>query len=192
MTLAPERSANAPSSIVAVPTTDDPQADFSLTAQLLNTYVLCNLINECDLPQGVHPDDPQLVYYDLPGGGRKYLEFQFCRSGAGRIHPLVTRTNDLLTVAYRESLEDFPPCGASVGPLTISDQERIRYLVAEWWLTPNAAIQLGSTTNPHHWYAMTSTKTLTPFDCLAQLHAAHPRLTVDSIEWTLRKATRNL
>jgi hypothetical protein len=166
-----------------------PEAQFSLAAQLLNTHVLCNLICESDLPTGVDPDDPQLVYYDLPGG-RQYLEFQFCRSGAGRIHPFVVNTNNLLAVAYRP-LESFP-ASPLIGPLISSEQERVRNLLAEWWLKPNSEVKFGTITNPHHWYAQPSRKALTPFDCLVELHASRPRLCTDSIEWTLRNATRNL
>lgn len=188
MTLAPERPVDMVSP--ATPATEEKPTQFSLAAELLNLHVLCNLIDECDLPKGVNPDDPQLVYYDLPGG-RKYLEFQFCRSGAGRVHPFVVNTNNLLTVAYRQSLESFPT-SPLIGPLISSEQECVRDLVAQWWLKPNAAIRFGTTTNPHHWYAMTPRKAYTPFDCLTQLHVKHPRLLPDSIELTLHNATRNL
>lgn len=185
MTLAPERPITDPQ-LLAVAT--EPQ--FSLAAQLLNAHVLCNLIGESDLPTGVDPDDPQLVYYDLPGG-RQYLEFQFCRSGTGRIHPFVIETNALLTAAYRQVLENFP-ASLSVGPLISSESECVRDLVAQWWLKPNSAVQFGTTTNPHHWYALTPKEAHTPFDCLAELHADRPRLVPDSIELTLANATRNL
>jgi len=131
------------------------------------------------------------VYYDIPGG-RQYLEFQFCRSGAGRIHPFVINTNNLLTAAYREALEN-PPVLPSVGPLMSSEQELVRDLVAQWWLKPNPDIQLGTATNPHHWYAQPPTQgEYTPLDCLAQLHAEHPRLLPSSIELMLAKATCKL
>lgn len=190
MTLAPERPVDALSSVADAPVTEKP-VGFSLAAELLNTHVLCNLISESQLPVGVDPDDPELVYYDVPGG-RMYLDYQFCRSGAGRIHPFVIWTNELLVAAYRQALESFPPTGPSIGPLISSEQERVRDLVAEWWLKPNSDIRFGTTTNPHHWYARPPKKAYTPFDCLAELHASRPRLLPSSIELTLRRATRNI
>ena len=188
MTLAPERPVDALSP--ATPVVEERQAQFSLTAELLNPDTLDKLIDESKLPKGVNPDDPQLVYYDLPGG-RQYMEYQFCRRGAGQIHPFVVNTNNLLIAAYRESLESFP-ASPSVGPLNSSESERVRDLVAQWWLKPNAAIKFGTSTNPHHWYATTPREAHTPFDCLAQLHAERPRLLPDSIDLTLANATRNL
>lgn len=201
MTVAPERitdlmlpeSFDATHIAAALEPEPKPQTDepFSLVAQLLNTDVLRNLIGESELPESIKPDDPQLVYYDLPGAGRMYLNHQLCRSGAARIHPFVIWTNNLLEAAYRDILGNFPR-DTQAGPLTADESELVREQIANWWLKPNAAIRLGTTTNPSHWYAVTPSQALTPFDCLAQLHICPPRLLPDSVEWTLRQATRHL
>lgn len=190
MTLAPERPDVLPPS-TPVPVTEQ-QPGFSLAAQLLNAHVLCNLIDEHELPQGIKPDDPQLIYYDL-SAGRRYLAFQFCRTGPARVLQLVSSTNRLLTAAYRQAREDFTPIDTTVKHSNAQERERVRALVAEWWLKPNFAIQFGTSTNPHHWYAQPPKHgAYAPFDCLVELHAPHPRLEIDSIEITLHRATCNL